>query len=1151
MNFYKNIHKETRYILLVFALIAFLIVASRSNSLYQINIMNTSIKNIFENSIQISNPILEVRGEIFKIHRNMKDVVLSESQSELEKYINDVDLHEKHVYRYLSIIEKNINDQDGKRLELQIRRLFQEWKPIRDEVIDLVKKQKRSDAIAITKTKGANQVLRLEKATLLLDQYAQNRSNKYKNDIEILHQNFYNENIFIAFSLLLLLLFLTYYTVTRISSYIAKTAHLNDVLSVIREINQLIVREKNKETLVEQICKILITNRIYGNAWIVLHNDANTVEYTASADYSENFTRFKNKLDGGWMPTCLKKDKYDSNNHIIIENTSKSCPECPFSNLYESKGAFSAQLKYNGKIYGNLTLSVNTEYLKEDEELTLLNELASDISYALYNLETEEELKKHENSLYAMKELYENTINSVDNLIFVKNTDFVYIVCNQAFEDFVGKSKNEIIGKTDYEIFDKEVADFFREHDAKMFVDKKSKSNFEWVTYPNGKEVYLLTVKSPLYNSTYNLIGLVGNSVDITEVKKAEDALLESEERFKLTIQQSPAVIELYDPEGTQVEVNHAYEELWGFPAEHTLQKFNLFKSEEVKRTGLINYIQKAYAGEIVTIPPYEYDATGQTEANGLGRKRWLKTRIYPLTDTSGKIKNIVITHEDITEEIKSKNELRKSRENYQLLADNALDLIWKMNMDLEFTYVNPSVNTLLGYSTKEFIGTKLYQHCSSNQFEIIQKLITEMLNSNSDDGASLEALMYRKDGSEIPLEINGKIIFNELHQAIGFQGSARDFTVKTKARKELQNALNELEKKSQELQTVLEEAPNPIMLHNEAGEVLMVNKVWEKLSGYSFDEIDTIDKWTQKACSKKSLIKQKESYELYSISEKINLGENIVTSKDGQEMIWQVSSAPLGTINGKRTVVTSAMDITELKKKDEMMMAQSRHAAMGEMIGMIAHQWRQPIAGIAMDANNMLLDIAFETFDNASAAEYAQDILDQTNHLSKTIDDFRNFFKPDKSVSSVKVEDIMEETLAIVRESLTNNSITLKTSYISDSLVDAYPRELMQVFVNIINNAKDSLLSSHTQDALIEIKVYDDGDYVHTEICDNGAGIDEAVLPKIFDPYFSTKDEKTGTGLGLYMSKMIIEEHLHGYITASNNKDSGACFKVMLLKKL
>lgn len=1141
---------EIRYILMVFILIAILLIGSKANSLYQIHAMQKITNHLFEYPLKVSNAALSVRSEVYKIHRDMKDIVLSESDDELQKWVNEVNEHEQHVYTYLSVIRKSTKNEEGKKLERQTQMLFREWKPIRDEVIDLVKKNQRIEAIAITKGKGANQVSRLEASTLKLSLYAQDEAHRYKHYSTAMHERFQMISLAVGAVILILIFLIAYYTTTRISNYIFKTNHLADVLSVIRAVNQLIVREKNKEKLVQEICNILVSNRVYSNAWIALYDDSKRIKYVTSGDNSENFARLKAKLERGWVPPCIQNIESQSEGHLLIQNTKESCPECPFTDAYENKGAFSIQLHHNEKVYGNLTLSLNAAFLKDQEELSLLDEVAGDISYALYNLETEGHLKEHENTLFAIKELYENIIDSVDNIIFVKNTDFTYIVCNQAFEKFVGKSNHDIIGKTDYEIFDKEVADFFREHDTLIFEENQSKSNFEWVTYPDGREVYLLTVKSPLYDSSDKLLGLVGNSVDITEVKRTENALYESEERFKLTIQQSPAVIELYDLNGTQVEVNRAYEELWGFPAEHTLHKFNLFKSEEIKRTGLIDYIQRAYTGEIVTVPPYEYDPSGRTEANGLGRKRWLKTRIYPLKDSEGSVKNIVITHEDITEEIRSKNELRKSRENYQLLADNALDLIWKMNMDLEFTYVNPAVETLFGYSAKEFIGTKLYQHCSEKQFEKIQSLVSEMLITNTDEGVSLEAIMAKKDGSEIPLEVSGKIIFDDTHTPIGFQGSARDFTVQTQAREKLNDALNELEKKSHELQTILKEAPNPIMLHNEDGEVLMVNKVWEKLSGYRYDEINTIEKWTQKACHKKSLLKQKENAVLFSIDEKINLGENIVTSKEGNEMIWQVSSAPLGIINGKRTVVTSAMDITELKKKDELMMAQSRHAAMGEMIGMIAHQWRQPIAGVAMDANNMLLDIAFETLDNTSAAQYAQDILDQTNHLSKTIDDFRNFFKPDKSVSAVKVENIIEETLAIVKESLTNNSITLETSYLSDSDVNAYPRELMQVFVNIINNAKDSLISNHTQNALIEIKIYDDEHYVNTEICDNGGGIDAAILPKVFDPYFSTKDEKTGTGLGLYMSKMIVEEHLHGCIEASNNKDGGACFKVRLLKK-
>ena len=189
-------------------------------------------------------------------------------------------------------------------------------------------------------------------------------------------------------------------------------------------------------------------------------------------------------------------------------------------------------------------------------------------------------------------------------------------------------------------------------------------------------------------------------------------------------------------------------------------------------------------------------------------------------------------------------------------------------------------------------------------------------------------------------------------------------------------------------------------------------------------------------------------------------------------------------------------MDITELKKKDEMLIAQSRLAAMGEMIGMIAHQWRQPITGIAMDANNMLLDIALEEFDVNDAKEYSNNILKQTEHLSKTIDDFRNFFKPDKMLSTVQLKNIMQETYSIVKDSMVHNDIEFEFYYESDTEIEAYSRELMQVFVNIINNAKDSLIANKTEDAMIKVKIYDDDEYVNTEICNNGVGIDEEILP-------------------------------------------------------
>ena len=235
-----------------------------------------------------------------------------------------------------------------------------------------------------------------------------------------------------------------------------------------------------------------------------------------------------------------------------------------------------------------------------------------------------------------------------------------------------------------------------------------------------------------------------------------------------------------------------------------------------------------------------------------------------------------------------------------------------------------------------------------------------------------------------------------------------------------------------------------------------------------------------------------------------------------------------------------------ELHKKEEIMISQSRHAAMGEMISMIAHQWRQPISVIAMGANNILVDIELELLDNETLGKTAKDIIDQTQELSDTIDDFRNFFRPVHDTEDVLPEDILKEAFMVIGKSLENNTIEVIQEIHSNKSIKTYSRELMQVLINILKNAKEVLVEKVDIGRKMIISIVDEDDYIVITICDNGGGIKEDILPNIFDPYFTTKGVAEGTGLGLYMSKTIIEEHLYGRLQAYN-KDNGACFKIRL----
>ncbi len=237
---------------------------------------------------------------------------------------------------------------------------------------------------------------------------------------------------------------------------------------------------------------------------------------------------------------------------------------------------------------------------------------------------------------------------------------------------------------------------------------------------------------------------------------------------------------------------------------------------------------------------------------------------------------------------------------------------------------------------------------------------------------------------------------------------------------------------------------------------------------------------------------------------------------------------------------------IKQSKIKDQQLQQQSRLAQMGEMISMIAHQWRQPLTAISATSGAINLKAQLNKLDKDTAIELSSKISDYSQHLSSTIDDFRDFFKSNKEKRETSYDEIIQSVLGIIEISITNKNIKIVKELNSKDKFNSYPNELKQVVMNLIKNAEDILIEKSVQDPCIHIKTYKQEDKNILEISDNGGGIPKDILPKIFDPYFSTKTKKDGTGLGLYMSKTIIEEHCEGSMNAYNSKD-GAVFKIVL----
>ncbi|NOR58920.1 MAG: histidine kinase [Sulfurimonas sp.] len=231
-------------------------------------------------------------------------------------------------------------------------------------------------------------------------------------------------------------------------------------------------------------------------------------------------------------------------------------------------------------------------------------------------------------------------------------------------------------------------------------------------------------------------------------------------------------------------------------------------------------------------------------------------------------------------------------------------------------------------------------------------------------------------------------------------------------------------------------------------------------------------------------------------------------------------------------------------RQKDKMLIQQSKMAEMGDMLSMSAHQWRQPLN--QMSYLFMNIDSAYEYKELTK--EYLDDKLKEGNTLlefmSVTIDDFRNYFRPDKSKEFVLVSDVVTTSVSLMQKSLEVSGVEVELEAHGRDLTHIYKNEFMQVMLNLIKNAKDILVDNNIKNPKIVITSRCESEKLIVEVCDNGGGVDEKIIDKIFDPYFSTKDNQSGTGLGLYMSKMIIEEHLDGKLSVRNSKD-GACFKI------
>ena len=374
-----------------------------------------------------------------------------------------------------------------------------------------------------------------------------------------------------------------------------------------------------------------------------------------------------------------------------------------------------------------------------------------------------------------------------------------------------------------------------------------------------------------------------------------------------------------------------------------------------------------------------------------------------------------------------------------------------------------------------------------------------------------------------------------------------------------------------------VENSDNVIVMTDKNSNIIFANDSFTNVSGYSKE-----DALGKKPSVLKSGIQDESFYK--DLNETISKGKTwkgrfINKKKNGELFYENATITPIFTDNKINGYLAIKLDVTEsvlhtqkldelnkslkqrvdegiakLREKDNLILNQTKMSALGEMIGNIAHQWRQPLSVISTSATSMLLQNSLKTLDENAINDYGNTINKNVQYLSKTIDDFRDFIQGNSKKEKFNLKESIDSFLSLVEASIKKYEINIIVDVPNDIVINNLKNELSQCLINLFNNSKDVMLINNIKQKYIKITVNKKDNGINLLFHDSGGGIPKEVIDKIFEPYFTTKHKSMGTGLGLSMVYKIVTKGMGGTILPSNkalkvnnNELFGACFSIKL----
>ncbi|MDK2826286.1 MAG: hypothetical protein PWQ44_1466, partial [Methanolobus sp.] len=714
-------------------------------------------------------------------------------------------------------------------------------------------------------------------------------------------------------------------------------------------------------------------------------------------------------------------------------------------------------------------------------------------------------------------------IDTIPDLIWLKNAEGVYLKCNSKFERFFGAKEEKIIGNTDHDFVDKELADFFRQKDIAALEAGKPSINEELITYADdGHEEYLETIKSPMHDSGGNLIGVLGVGRDISERKKAEDALKEAEKNYRQAYKLLQGVIEspkdviifALDKEYRYIAFNKNHQvtmkNIWNADIKIGDCMPDYIKSPDDVEKAKINF-DRVLAGESFTVIE-EY-------GNLLMERRWFENVYSPLEDDSGNVIGLTLFLTDITERKMSEMELL--RKEMQLRTAQSVGNVGSWEIDLNSRKVDASDEARKIYGLeddKEYVIEDIQEMPLPEYRPILDETMTNLLQKNLP--YDVEFKIKRKNDGQIRDIHSAAEYFVERNVIVGM---IQDIT----ERKEVERRI--IEEVTQR-RLLIENSSDGIVIINQNGQILEANKQYAEMTGYTPDELlemhiwELDAKWTQ----------EEMFFHFKNFKERSQYIETTIRRKNNSLINVEISSSMV-TLNQETLIFSVCRDITGRKNTEMALLrakalAEESNQIKSEFIANMSHELRTPLNSV-IGFSQVLNDKIFGDL-NEKQSHYVSNILKSGNHLLKLINDILDVSKIESGnmlyePEPISISEVLEESITLMEPLIKERHIDFKNNIELDGLkVNADKTKIKQILYNLLSNAIK--FTSKYGKVWVDCKV--ENDNIQISVSDNGIGIAPEQQKDIFDPFkqVSSSNNRThgGTGLGLAIVKYYVEMH-------------------------